>query len=290
MYSTKLAGVNLDDVFIIASGVVPDVPEYTERICNEYRPSAITTKTLTLNPLKPHDAPTLIKLGDGCYMNAIGLGNHGINSLKPSKCKLFVSVGGSSKEEIVKVSHEAERLATIIEINLSSPNRRSFGADMASQVKEIVKDVRGSVTKPVFVKLGPWDNVLELAGKALDGGADGLTLINTLKGMRIDVESRKPLLSYGTGGISGKCIHPLAVRIIHDVFKEYSTEIIGVGGVFTLYDAIEFLEVGAKVVGLGTLIIEQGFGALLSLRDEFESFLVEKGLKLSDLIGSAVRK
>ncbi|MEM3681046.1 MAG: dihydroorotate dehydrogenase, partial [Metallosphaera sp.] len=131
---------------------------------------------------------------------------------------------------------------------------------------------------------------LELAGKALDGGADGLTLINTLKGMRIDVESRKPLLSYGTGGISGKCIHPLAVRIIHDVFKEYSTEIIGVGGVFTLYDAIEFLEVGAKVVGLGTLIIEQGFGALLSLRDEFESFLVEKGLKLSDLIGSAVRK
>ncbi|WP_287690534.1 dihydroorotate dehydrogenase PyrD [Metallosphaera javensis (ex Sakai et al. 2022)] len=285
-----LAGVELEDPFIIASGIIPDVPEYMTRVCKQYRPSAITTKTFTLNPLEPHKPPTLIRVGDGCYMNAIGLGNPGIRELKPVGCKLFVSVGGSSREEIVKTSSLANELAELIEINVSSPNRRSYGADMAQYVREIVKDVKSVTTRPVFVKLGPWDNVLELAGRALEGGADGLTLINTLKGMKVDVFSGRPILSYGTGGISGRCIHPLAVRIIHDVYKEYQPEIIGMGGVFSAEDALELMEVGAKVVGLGTLIIDRGLEAFASLRQEFHRLVQEMGINPSKVIGSAVKK
>ncbi|MEM3230540.1 MAG: dihydroorotate dehydrogenase PyrD [Metallosphaera sp.] len=290
MYSTRLAGVELEDPLIIASGIIPDVPEYMSRVCKQYKPSAITTKTFTLHPLEPHGPPTLIRVGDGCYMNAIGLGNPGIGELKPMGCKLFVSVGGSSKDEIVRTASLANDLAEIIEINVSSPNRRSYGADMAQQVKEIVRDVKGVTTKPVFVKLGPWDNVQDLAGKALEGGADGLTLINTLKGMKVNVISAKPILSYGTGGISGRCIHPLAVRVIHDVYKEYSPEIIGIGGVFSAEDALELMEVGAKVVGVGTLIIDQGLEAFETLRRDFHRLVQEMGINLTEVIGSAVKK
>ncbi|AWR99756.1 dihydroorotate dehydrogenase PyrD [Metallosphaera hakonensis] len=290
MYSTKLAGLELEDPFLIASGIVPDVPEFMESICKQYRPSAITTKTFTLNPLNPHHSPTFIKIGEGCYMNAIGLGNPGIGELREVGCRLFVSIGGSSKEEIIETAIRAENLASLIEINVSSPNRRNYGADVSSSVREIVKDVKSVVSKPVFVKLGPWDNVVELSGKALDGGADGLTLINTIKGMKIDVETGKPILSYGTGGISGRCIHPIAVRIIHDVYREYAPEIIGVGGVFSADDALELMEVGAKAIGLGTVLIDQGYQSLTSIREQVKSFLEEKGINLSSVIGSGVKK
>lgn len=290
MYSTRVAGLNLNDPFVIASGVIPEVPGFMRRVCHQYRPAAITTKTFTLYPVEPHHSPTIVKVGEGCYINAIGLGNPGIRALEPNECVQIVSIGGSSLEEIVQASLEGERYANAIELNLSSPNRRGYGADTASLVSDIVSAVKSSVKRPVLVKLGPWDNVLSLAGKALDAGADGLTLINTMKGMVVDVEEFKPILSYGTGGISGRCIHNLAVRIIYEVYREYNPDIIGVGGVFTLDDALELLSVGAKAVGIASLIIESGFEAIPKLRASLSLYLQRKGLKLEDIIGRAVKR
>ncbi|QIW24356.1 dihydroorotate dehydrogenase [Sulfolobus sp. S-194] len=286
----NLAGILFKDPIIISSGIV--TLSKIQEVCKNYSPSAITTKTLTLNPLNPHDPPTLVKFHDKCYLNAIGLGNPGIDELKKvnkEECKLIVSVGGSSIDEIIEVVKRVDR-GEIIELNLSSPNRKGYGESLASYVYEVVKNVKGITNKPVFVKLGPWDNIIEIAARAISAGADGLSLINTVKGMIIDVETFKKVMHYGTGGISGKCIHPLAVRIIHDVYKEYNVDIIGMGGVFSGIDAIELMAVGAKLVGLGTVIIDEGYSSIIRIRKEMEEYLKEKGLKYSDIIGVAVKK
>ncbi|MBB5252352.1 dihydroorotate dehydrogenase PyrD [Sulfurisphaera ohwakuensis] len=286
----NLAGIQFKDPIIISSGIV--TLSKIQEVCKNYLPSAITTKTLTLKPLNPHDPPTLVKFHDKCYLNAIGLGNPGIDELKKineEECKLIVSVGGSSIDEIMEVIKRVDR-GEIIELNLSSPNRKGYGESLASYVYEVVKNVKGVTNKPVFVKLGPWDNIIESAGRAISAGADGLSLINTVKGMVIDVETFKKVMHYGTGGISGKCIHPLAVRIIHDVYKEYNVDIIGMGGVFSGIDAIELMSVGAKLIGLGTVIIDEGYSSIIRIRKEMEEYLKEKGLKYSDIIGVAVKK
>lgn len=289
----KIANLNFDDPIIIASGILPDVPEFIEKICIKYMPAAITTKTFTLNPIDSHHPPTVIKFSNKCYMNAIGLGNPGIevvNNINIKDCKLFVSIGGSNVDEIIKTATIAENKADLIEINVSSPNRKGYGESLARITHEIVKNVKGIVKKPVFVKLGPWDNVNEIVGRALDAGADGITLINTLKGLYIDTEDFKPILSYGTGGISGKCIYPLALRIIRDVYMEYEAEIIGVGGVFSYRDVLGMMSVGAKLVGLGSVIIDQGFESIARIRKGLHSYLNKKGLKLENIIGIAVKK
>jgi len=288
----RVAGLEFQDPIIIASGIVPLENDFMNRVCENYKPSAITTKTLTLEPLEPHKPPTVIKFHDGCYMNAIGLGNPGVKALKDIniKCRLIVSIGGSSVEEITKAVSEVN--SEVIELNLSSPNRKGYGESLASYVSEVTKNAKGVLRKGVrlFVKLGPWDNIIELSGKALSAGSDGLTLINTLKGLSIDIETFRPILSYGTGGISGKCLHPLAVRIIRDVYKEYEAEIIGMGGVFDWRDAIELMSVGAKLVGLGTVIIDKGFSSIIEVREGINAFLKEKGLKIENIIGIAVKK
>ena len=285
----RVANIEFKDPIITASGLVPF--SKISYLCENYSPSAITTKTVTLKPLNPHEPPTVIKFHEKCYMNAIGLGNPGVEELQKveSNCPIIVSIGGSSVEEITEVAGKVKK-GIMIEINVSSPNRKGFGESLSGYVYEIVKNVKGVTSLPVFVKLGPWDNVVELAGKALSAGADGLTLINTLKGMAIDVETFNKVLHYGTGGISGKCIHPLAVRIIHDVYKEYEPDIIGMGGVFDGIDAIELMSVGAKLVGLGTVLIDEGYESITRIRKEVEDFLKEKGLKYSDIIGIAVKK
>nr|WP_048099749.1 dihydroorotate dehydrogenase PyrD [Candidatus Acidianus copahuensis] len=288
----KIAGIELEDPLIISSGIVPDVPSFISRVCREYRPSAITTKTFTLLSLEPHRPPTLLRFQDGCYINAIGLGNPGVSVVDSISCdcNLFISVGGKDREEIREVGKRVEKKAKLIEINLSSPNRKGYGASLATESYEIVKEIKSTVKVPVFVKLGPWDNVLEIAGKALEGGADGLSLINTLKGELVDVETFSPILSYGTGGISGKCIYPLALRVIADVYKEYEVEIIGMGGVFSYMDVLGLMSAGAKVVGLGSVIIDQGYNIINKIRKDLSIYLNKKGLKLENIIGSAVKK
>ncbi|AAY80905.1 dihydroorotate dehydrogenase PyrD [Sulfolobus acidocaldarius] len=289
----QVAGVNFEDPIVIASGIVPPTKEYMQNVCEKYEPSAITSKTLTYSPLEPHRSPTFVKISDNCYLNAIGLGNPGIQILRDLgeiKCKLIISIGGSNVNEYIDAVSKINDIPVMIELNVSSPNRRGFGESNLTYVEEIVKNVKSIVKKPVFVKLGPWDNIVEIAGRALSAGADGLTLINTLKGMLIDVEDFKPILSYGTGGISGKCIHALAVRVIHDVFKEYEPEIIGVGGVFDWRDAIELISVGAKLVGLGTVLVEKGFDVIREIREGIGTYLEEKGLKVEEIRGIGVKR
>jgi dihydroorotate dehydrogenase (fumarate) len=289
----KVAGLTFNDPLIIPSGIIPITANYINYVCKEYKPSAITLKTLTLSPLEPHKPPTIVKFHDGCYINAIGLGNPGvkvIDTLNNIDCKLIGSVGGKDVKEFVEVAKYLENKVVILELNISSPNRPGYGLSLISDAQKIVSEVKAAVRKPVFVKLGPMDNILEIVGKLLESGADGFSLINTLRGTIIDIDTFKPILSFGSGGISGKCIFPLALRIIRDVYSEYNVDIIGMGGVFSWEDVISMMAVGAKLVGLGTVIIDKGLSIINTIRNDLFYYLREKGLNFQDIIGIAVKK
>ncbi len=288
----RFLGREFDRVVGIASGVVPPVREITERVCRDYRPAFITSKTLTPYPVEPHRAPTLIKFHDSCYMNAIGLGNPGIEGVKESLvegCTVIISAGGAKPEEFAEVAR-ASKGSFAVELNVSSPNRKGYGESVKAFLKDIIYAVKGATDLPVLVKLGPWGDVVELAGKALEYGADGLTLINTLRGKLYNIDDASPLLSYGTGGISGRCILPLASLLISQVYAEYGAEIIGVGGVMSWEDALTLIYSGAKLVGVATAVIDRGFAVIGEIEEGIKRFLNEKGLKMEDVIGLGVKR
>jgi dihydroorotate dehydrogenase (fumarate) len=276
----------------VASGVLPPVKRQVEAVCREYSPAFVTSKTLTPYPVEPHKEPTVIKFHDGCYMNAIGLGNPGLAGIKETLvegCTVIISAGGSKPEDFAEVARNSEG-AFAVELNISSPNRRGFGESTRSYLKDIVQAVKSATRLPVIVKLGPWDDMVELAGKALEYGADALTLINTLRGKLYEIEGFTPILSYGTGGISGKCILPLAVRVISEVYREYEAQIIGVGGVMDWQDALMLMASGARLVGLASAIMERGFRAIVEVEEGLRRYFSEKGLNPEDVIGVGVKR
>ena len=288
----RFLGREFDRVVGIASGVIPPVRSTVEAVCKDYSPAFITSKTLTPYPMDPHKPPTLIKFHESCYMNAIGLGNPGLEGIRESLiegCTVIISAGGSKPQEFAEVAR-ASKGAFAVELNVSSPNRRGYGESTKTLIKDIVTAVKGVTDLPVLVKLGPWGDVVEVAGKALEYGADGLTLINTLRGKLYNLDDGSPLLSYGTGGISGRCILPLASHIISEVYSEYNAEIIGVGGVFTWEDALTLIYSGAKLVGVATAIMEKGYSVVREVEEGIRKFLVEKGLKLEDVVGLGVKR
>ena len=204
-------------------------------------------------------------------MNAIGLANVGLGKFLADKlphaagvtCPIFGSVAGHSVDDYVRVAaaFDANTSFPIIELNVSCPNTATglqFGDD-PSALKALLAEVRPVVKRAkLFVKVSPNADVVKLSGAAVEAGADGLTLVNTVTAMSIDVHTRRPRLSRGRGGLSGPAIHPIAVRMVHDVYravaKPAGVPIIGLGGVLRWEDAAEFILVGASAVGVGTAL------------------------------------
>ncbi len=294
-----IAGLELDHPVMNASGILGAEPEQIEVLAS-FGVSAIVSKTITRNPRKGYDPPIIVELRSGDLINAVGLANPGaeiISSLiqraRSLGKKIVISVGGSSEKEFSEVAEIADRSgADAVELNLSCPHTRGYGMDIGSDpdnVAEVVESV-SSVTKiPVIAKLGLSDKVLESAGKALEKGARALTLINTVKAIVIDVYSMKPILTNVVGGLSGRSIHPIATRVIYEVYREYRADIIGVGGVFSWEDAAEFILAGAKAIQIGTALIKNP-GVVYEVLRGLVTWLEVIGVeKLVDVIGAAHR-
>ena len=233
-----------------------------------YDPAAlgcITTKSVSAKPWPGNDAPKIAETYGG-MLNSIGLANVGLENyietelkqLKASGATVMASVVGRTAEEYTDV---AEGLAgtdvDLLELNVSCPNVKqggiSFGAD-AKVIEPLVSRVKkNSGKKPVIVKLTPnVSDITEIARAAVAGGADGLSLINTLRGMRIDLRTKKPVMTTGSGGFSGPAIHPVAVFMVYQVRQAVDAPIIGIGGVMTGDDAYELMLAGADAVAVGT--------------------------------------
>ncbi len=266
---TQLAGVELASPVVAAAGTCGYLDELADAFDLRWV-GAVTTKSITVEPRTGNDPWRIIDVPGG-MMNAIGLANVGLGAFLKDKlprarglpCRAFGSVAGHSVDEYVRMAaaFDAETPFPVIELNVSCPNTATglqFGDDPAA-LRALMAEVRPVVRRAkLFVKVSPNADVVRLSGAAVEGGADGLTLVNTFTAMSIDVATRRPRLSRGRGGLSGPGIHPIAVRMVHDtwraVAKPAGIPIIGLGGTLRWQDAAEFILAGATAVGVGTAL------------------------------------
>lgn len=266
---TRLATVELASPIVAAAGTCGYADELADAFDLRWL-GAVTTKSITAEERAGNDPWRIIDVPGG-MMNAIGLANVGLGRFLTEKlphaahvpCPVFGSVAGHSVADYVRVAaaFDANTTFPIIELNVSCPNTSTglqFGDDPAA-LKALLAEVRPVVKRAkLFVKVSPNADVVKLSGAAVDAGADGLTLVNTVTAMSVDVHTRRPRLSRGRGGLSGPAIHPIAVRMVHDVYravaKPAGVPIIGLGGVLRWEDAAEFILVGASAVGVGTAL------------------------------------
>ena len=259
----NLAGVELKNPVMTASGTFGSGAEYSEFV-DLSRLGAVVTKGVASVPWPGNPTPRIAETSCG-MLNAIGLQNPGIDVfcrrdipfLKKYDTKIIVNVCGKSKEEYCEV---VERLADeevdMLEINISCPNVKeggiAFGQDPKA-VEAITREVKKYAKQPIIMKLSPnVTDITEMARAAQAGGADVLSLINTLTGMKIDINKRAFALANKTGGMSGPCLKPVAVRMVYQVARAVKLPIIGMGGICNAEDALEFILAGATAVSIGT--------------------------------------
>ncbi len=295
MLEVNLSGLKLKSPIILASGILGVSYSLMRRVIDAGA-GAVTTKSIGPISRKGYKNPSIIEIYPGTFMNSVGLGNPGINifvseikEIKKHNIPLIVSVFGNSNEEYLEVATKAENAgADAIEINISCPHAEvsSIGIDMDLTYK-IVKFLKETLVTPLFVKLNPnVTNIIEIALAAEKGGADGVVAINTLAAMRIDVNTRRPILSHGSGGLSGKAIHPIAIKKVYDLYKAVKIPIIGCGGIDSWQDVVEFFLVGASAVQIGTalyktteIITQINYGITQYLKDNNYSSINDlKGL------------
>ncbi len=259
-----LAGISLKNPVMVASGTFGYGEEYAQLV-DLNRLGAIVAKTITLKPRLGNDPPRMVETASG-VLNSIGLQNVGIDAFINEKLPFFreydvpliVSIAGETTDEYVQLAKtlQGEKI-TGLELNLSCPNIKYdiklMFAQNPQSTHQVVSRVRKATSLPLMVKLSP--NVTDIASIAKvceEAGADGVSLINTFTGMAIDIENRKPKIGQITGGLSGPAIKPIALRMVYEVHKAVRIPIIGMGGIMTAGDALEFIIAGAKAVAIGT--------------------------------------
>lgn len=293
-----LAGVSLKNPMVMASGTFGFGREYGE-FYELSRLGGICCKGLTLHKREGNPAPRIAETPMG-ILNSVGLQNLGVDGfiakelpfLRTHDVAVIANISGNTPEEYgIMCEKLAEAKVDMIEVNISCPNVKAGGLaygtrpELAQEVTEMAKKFSGSV--PVMVKLSPnVTDITEIAKAVEQGGADAISLINTLRGMRIDVLSGKPVLKMNAGGLSGPAVLPVAVRMVWEVSSCTKLPILGMGGVSTGEDAAQMMLAGATAVGVGTACFVDPF-APLTILEELEQLAKTRGDKaLSQLTGN----
>ncbi len=270
----NLGGLEMKNPVTVASGTFAYGEEY-DQYFDISQLGAVTVKSLSLRPRAGNPPPRLVETPAG-MLNAIGLQNVGIEAylkdklpfLRKKGCTIIGNIYGHSPEEYAQLAQrlEAEGGADAIEANLSCPNvhdaRTARGCSLVAQNPELVRQytvaIKTATRLPVFVKLSPnVVDIVESAVAAQEGGADAVSLINTLLGMGINPETRRPILSNIVGGLSGPAIRPVAVKMVWDVAKHLKIPILGMGGICTASDAMQFILAGARAVAVGSYVFRE---------------------------------
>jgi len=294
MLEINLSGLKLKSPIILASGILGVSYSSMKRIFNAGA-GAVTTKSIGPRPRKGYKNPSILEVYPGTFLNAVGLGNPGIDNflseikeLKEHNIPLIVSVFGDTNESYLNVATKAEQAgADAIEINISCPHAEvsSIGIDKGLTYS-VVKTLKEKLKIPLFVKLNPnVTNIGKIALAAEKGGADGVVAINTLGAMAIDINTRRPILAHGSGGLSGTAIHPIAIKKVYDLYKLLKIPIIGCGGASTWKDIVEFILAGASAVQIGTAL-HKGSEIITEINNSLIRFLEDNGYQsISKLIG-----
>ena len=296
--AVNLAGVELKNPVMVASGTFGSGEEYSEFV-DLNRLGAVVTKGVANVPWPGNPTPRVAEVRSG-MLNAIGLQNPGIDVfasrdlpfLEQFDTRVIVNVCGKSEQDYLEVVERLgdEPRVDMLEINISCPNVKeggiAFGQDPRA-VEAITKAVKAKAKQPVIMKLSPnvTDNA-EMARAAEAGGADVLSLINTLTGMKIDIERQTFALANKTGGMSGPAVHPIAVRMVYQTAQAVKIPIIGMGGIETAEDAIEMMLAGATAVSVGTANFYNPY-ATVEIVEGIEAYMDRKGIKeISEIIGA----
>ena len=296
--SVNLAGIALRNPVMTASGTFGYGEEFADYV-DLHKIGGFITKGLCVKPRPGNPTPRIVETPGG-MLNAIGLQNVGIEAFIEKKLPFIRTVNtpcivnffGETPEEYAEMAARLDALPEVagLEMNISCPNVRQggiiFGTDPACAAS-IVKACRAATKKPLFVKLSP--NVTDIVGMAhacADEGADALSLINTLIGMAIDLNARRPVLANVTGGLSGPAVKPVALRMVWLVAKSVKIPVIGIGGIMNATDALEFILAGATAIQVGTASFINP-GAAQTIAEEMEAWMVAHGeTDIKNLIGA----
>ena len=289
MLETNISGLKLklNSPIILASGILGVSYSSMKRVIDAGA-GAVTTKSIGPEPRKGYKNPSIIEVYPDTFMNAVGLGNPGIDNfiseikkIKELNIPLIVSVFGDTNDSYISVAKKAEQAgADAIELNISCPHAEvsSIGIDK-DLTYSLVSDIKKKIKSPILVKLNPnVTDIGEIALSAEKAGADAVVAINTVAALKIDINTKRPILSHGSGGLSGKAIHPIAVKKVYDLYKLLKIPIIGCGGVSDWKDVIEFILAGASAVQIGTALY-QGTKIITEINEGLTYFLKENGYK-----------
>jgi len=292
-------GLVLANPVMTASGTFGYGTEYSH-VFDIQKLGAIVCKGTTLEPREGNPQPRLAETSYG-LLNSIGLQNIGIKALIKEKAPLWarwrvpviVNIAGETIDNYATLANELDGVAGIsgIEVNISCPNVKAGGAEFGADSElaaKVTAAVKVATSLPVLVKLTPnTSDIAKIAVAVAEAGADAISLINTLKGMIIDIARRRPLLGNITGGLSGPAIKPVALRMVYEVASAVEVPVIGCGGIVTASDAIEFIMAGASAIQVGTASFTNP-RAPLDVLEGIEQFMEKEGIEsLTDLIGAA---
>ena len=287
--SVKVAGVSFDNPIIAASGTFGFGREY-----NEFYPleklGGISCKGITLKRRDGNPPPRIAETPSG-ILNAVGLQNPGVDVfisddlpwLKRQNTTVIANIAGNTVEEYCQMAEKlSETDVDMIELNISCPNVKSGGVQFGTScesVGNITSEVRRRCKKPLIVKLSPnVTDIASIAQSAEANGADAISMINTLTGMRIDIGTRRPIIRNKTGGLSGAAVFPVAVRMVWQVSNAVKIPIIGMGGITTWEDAAEMLIAGASALQIGTVMFSDPY-APIKIAEGLNDFLDKNGIK-----------
>jgi len=293
-------GLSLANPVLAASGTFANGLEYS-KILDIQRLGAIVSKAITLRPRRGNAQPRIVETAGG-MLNSIGLQNIGIEAILKDvapvwatwRVPVIANIAGESIADYAELARKLDGVAGVsgIEMNISCPNVES-GLDFAVDPRaaaEVTYAVRRETQLPLLVKLSPnVTDLVSIASAVVDAGADALTLINTFPAMRIDIEARRPALGWGSGGLSGPALRPIALRLVYQVASALpNIPIVGCGGVMSGDDAVEFLIAGASAVQVGTATFLNP-RAPLDVIEDLEAFLRREGIEdVREIIGAVL--
>ncbi|MDD2666601.1 MAG: dihydroorotate dehydrogenase [Methanocellales archaeon] len=294
--TTNVTGLQLRNPTILAAGILGSTASSLKRVMSSGA-GAVVTKSIGVALREGHPGPVMIQTEHG-FLNAIGLANPSYHEftheLKEAKGEVpvIVSIFGRNAEEFKEVA-----LGLIgagpdaFELNLSCPHAEGYGASLGedpNEVEKITRAVKEAVNVPVWVKLPPLTSIVKSGLAAQKGGADAVVAINTLPAMAIDIESRFPVLGNISGGLSGAAIKPVALKCVYDLYAALNIDIIGVGGVSSWRDALEFILAGASAIEIGSAVYED-MDVFRHISEGIARYLQDTGCDLEDVQGAAVR-
>ncbi|AGK60407.1 dihydroorotate oxidase B, catalytic subunit [Archaeoglobus sulfaticallidus PM70-1] len=294
MLEVQISSLTLQNPLILASGILGSYSSSLNRLSEHA--GALVAKSVGIEEREGYRNPVVVNTPHG-LLNAVGLSSPGAEKFAlelenyRGDAKLIVSLFASNPDEFVEIARYFD-MADAFELNLSCPHVKGLGLTVGNDpelVGDIVRRLKKETSRPIFAKISAFSSYIEVAKSAEEAGVDGVVAINTLKGMAIDIGSKKPILSNVSGGYSGEAVKPVAMKVVWDLYEELDIPIIASGGATSWKDVVEFMLAGASAVQIGSAFF-YSYRIFYSLKESLKAYARKEKIRLEEIIGLAHKK